>query len=143
MSKDLNEFLPYQLNQLATKISDDFALVYQQKYDLTIAQWRVIANLAQFGQNSAKDLCSLANMDKSTVSRAVKVLVNKNLVYSKLNENDKRAALLVLSEQGESLHSRIAIEANNWEKQLLNELSDNEYQVLNTVIEKLNSKLKI
>ena len=47
----------------------------------------------------------------------------------------------MLSEQGESFHSKIAIEAINWEKQLLSGLSDDEYQVLNTVIEKLNNKL--
>lgn len=141
MKLNLEAFLPYQLTNIATRVSNDFAQVYQDKYDLNIPQWRVLANLAQYGQSNAKDLCIQASMDKSTVSRAVKALVNKDLVCSKLNENDKRAALLMLSEQGESFHSKIAIEAINWEKQLLSGLSDDEYQVLNTVIEKLNNKL--
>lgn len=142
MKLNLDTFLPYQLTNIATRVSNDFAQVYQGKYDLNIPQWRLLANLAQYGQSNAKDLCTQANMDKSTVSRALKALINKNLVCSKLNENDKRATLLVLSEKGECLHSKIANEAISWEKQLLNGLSDNEYHVLNTVIEKLNNKLR-
>ncbi|MEJ2911533.1 MarR family winged helix-turn-helix transcriptional regulator [Pseudoalteromonas sp. C12FD-1] len=90
MEIDLNEFLPYQLNQLATKISNDFASVYQQKYNLTISQWRIVANLAQFGQSNARELCSLANMDKSTVSRAIKALIDQGYLVTQLSEQDKR-----------------------------------------------------
>ena len=85
MKLNLETFLPYQLTNIATRVSNDFAQVYQDKYDLNIPQWRVLSNLAQYGQSNAKDLCIQASMDKSTVSRAVKALVNKDLVCSKLN----------------------------------------------------------
>ncbi|XQF91355.1 MarR family winged helix-turn-helix transcriptional regulator (plasmid) [Pseudoalteromonas espejiana] len=142
MNIDLNEFLPYQLNQLATKISDDFARVYQQKYDLTIAQWRVIANLAQFGQNSAKDLCSLANMDKSTVSRAIKALFDKGYLVTQLSEQDKRATNVMLNQQGKELYQRIAQDAYVWEKQLAANFSKHEQQQLLSLLTKLKISFK-
>ncbi|MGO3421277.1 MAG: MarR family winged helix-turn-helix transcriptional regulator [Pseudoalteromonas distincta] len=142
MKIDLATFLPYQLTNVATRVSNDFAEVYQTKYGLNIPQWRIVANLAQYGQSNAKDLCTQANMDKSTVSRAVKVLIDKGLVKSELNEQDKRAALLVLSKVGQSLYEQIAPDALNWEKQLLSTLTNEEYEVLVSIFEKLNNKLK-
>lgn len=142
MNIDLNEFLPYQLNQLATKISDDFARVYQQKYDLTIAQWRVIANLAQFGQNSAKDLCSLANMDKSTVSRAIKALFDKGYLVTQLSEQDKRATNVMLNQQGNELYQQIAQDAHVWEKQLAANFGKHEQQQLLSLLSKLKISFK-
>ncbi|KAA1153068.1 MarR family winged helix-turn-helix transcriptional regulator [Pseudoalteromonas distincta] len=142
MKIDLATFLPYQLTNVATRVSNDFAEVYQTKYGLNIPQWRILANLAQYGQSNAKDLCTQANMDKSTVSRAVKVLIDKGLVKSELNAQDKRAALLVLSEAGQSLYEQIAPDALNWEKQLLSTLTNEEYEVLVSIFEKLNNKLK-
>ena len=142
MKIDLATFLPYQLTNIATRVSNDFAEVYQTKYGLNIPQWRILANLAQYGQSNAKDLCTQANMDKSTVSRAVKVLIDKGLVRSELNKQDKRAALLVLSKAGQSLYENIAPDALNWEKQLLSTLTNEEYEVLVSIFEKLNNKLK-
>ncbi len=142
MKIDLATFLPYQLTNVATRVSNDFAEVYQTKYGLNIPQWRILANLAQYGQSNAKDLCTQANMDKSTVSRAVKVLIDKGLVKSELNAQDKRAALLVLSKVGQSLYEQIAPDALNWEKQLLSTLTNEEYEVLVSIFEKLNNKLK-
>ncbi|MEL0641795.1 MarR family transcriptional regulator [Pseudoalteromonas aliena] len=142
MKIDLATFLPYQLTNVATRVSNDFAEVYQTKYGLNIPQWRILANLAQYGQSNAKDLCTQANMDKSTVSRAVKVLIDKGLVRSELNKQDKRAALLVLSKAGQSLYEQIAPDALSWEKQLLRTLTNEEYEVLVSIFEKLNNKLK-
>ena len=142
MKIDLATFLPYQLTNIATRVSNDFAAVYQTKYGLNIPQWRILANLAQYGQSNAKDLCTQANMDKSTVSRAVKVLIDKGLVKSELNAQDKRAALLVLSKAGQNLYEQIAPDALNWEKQLLSTLTNEECEVLVSIFEKLNNKLK-
>ncbi|MBH0056807.1 winged helix-turn-helix transcriptional regulator [Pseudoalteromonas sp. SWXJZ94C] len=142
MKIDLATFLPYQLTNIATLVSNDFAEVYQAQYGLNIPQWRILANLAQYGQSNARDLCRQANMDKSTVSRAVKALIDKEFVCSQLNEQDKRAALLTLSNNGWTLYEQIAPDALNWEKQLLSALNDEEYAVLNNIFDKLKSKLQ-
>ena len=141
MAVDLETFLPYRLANLASKMSEQFAPVYQQQTDLTIPQWRILFNLAQFGQSNARALCEQAAMDKSTVSRAIKALIDKDYVMSVINPGDKRASLLKLSEQGMSLYQQLAPAALAWEKSLLEVLSNAEYQTLLNCLDKLTSKL--
>jgi len=104
---DLKQFLPYSLTNIAMQMSEQFSELYQQQFDLTVPQWRIIANLAQYGERTAKELCDMARMDKSTVSRAVKSLLTRNLITAKENPKDKRASLLSLSVEGNRLHEQI------------------------------------
>ncbi len=141
MALDLDTFLPYRLAKLASKMSEQFAPVYQQQSDLTIPQWRILFNLAQFGQSNARALCEQAAMDKSTVSRAIKALIEKHYVVSLVDPDDKRASLLKLSEQGVSLYQKLAPAALAWEQNLLEVLSQTEYQALLSCLDKLNAQL--
>ena len=142
MKIDLTTFLPYQLTHLATLVSNDFSSIYKKEFDLTIPQWRIIANLAQSGQSTAKQLCTQADMDKSTVSRAVKTLIDEGLIYSELNKHDKRAAFLMLSDKGMALFEKITPQALQWEQALLSCLSDDEQRQLIAIFEKLKNKLQ-
>ena len=142
MALDLATFLPYRLANLASKMSEEFADVYQQQSDLTIPQWRILFNLAQFGQSHAKALCEQAAMDKSTVSRAIKALIDQRYVLSLENPQDKRANLLALSDEGHSLYQQLAPAALAWEQDLLASLTQDEYTVLLSCLDKLQTKLE-
>lgn len=142
MALDLATFLPYRLANLASKMSEEFANVYQQQSDLTIPQWRILFNLAQFGQSHAKALCEQAAMDKSTVSRAIKALIDKRYVLSLENPQDKRANLLALSDEGHSLYQQLAPAALAWEQDLLASLTQDEYTVFLSCLDKLQTKLE-
>jgi DNA-binding MarR family transcriptional regulator len=80
-------------------------------------------------------------MDKSTVSRAIKALIDKHYVVSLIDPADKRASLLALSEQGLGLYQQLAPAALAWEKNLLDVLTQAEYQTLLSCLDKLTSKL--
>lgn len=141
MKIDLEHFLPYQLNQMASLVSTDFAHVYQQKYDLTIPQWRVLANLAQYGKSNAKDLCTQANMDKSTVSRAIKSLLQRGYIQAELNQQDKRVTQVMLNEQGNALYKLIAHDAQNWEAQLTKKFTKQQQTQLLNLLKELKRAL--
>ncbi|KPH93794.1 MarR family transcriptional regulator [Pseudoalteromonas porphyrae] len=141
MALDLETFLPYRLANIASKMSEEFACVYQQQSNLTIPQWRILFNLAQLGQSHAKELCMQASMDKSTVSRAIKALIDKQYIISILNPEDKRASLLELTSDGHELYKQLAPDALAWEQQLLVVLDEQEYQVLQQCLDKLSIKL--
>ncbi|WP_462148073.1 MarR family winged helix-turn-helix transcriptional regulator [Pseudoalteromonas gelatinilytica] len=142
---DLQQFLPYSLTNIAMQMSEQFSELYQQQFNLTVPQWRVIANLAQYGECSAKELCDMAQMDKSTVSRAVKSLLSRELIVAKANPTDKRASLLSLSAEGIALHEQIVPLANEWQARLVSGLDSQALQqfmdTLSTLSEQLNKNV--
>lgn len=140
MMLKLNDFLPYRLVKLANKVSDEFAKVYAKEAGLSVAQWRVLAHLAENPESTAKQLCDLAAMDKSTVSRAVKQLIDNGIIYTKVSESDKRAMLLILSEDGDHLYQRLVPLALEWEKQFLETLSKGHQQELLTMLKDLENR---
>lgn len=110
-SFDLDHFLPYLLNQAAEASSHSFAATYRRDYGMTRTQWRVMANLGKFGSMSATEICRLAHIDKTKVSRAVSQLeVAGYLTRDKMPE-DRRRERLALTPAGRSVYARLGAQA--------------------------------
>jgi len=71
----LEEFLPYRLAILSHTVSTSIAHAYDQRFGLTIPEWRVIAILGRFPGLSAVEVAERTMMDKVAVSRAVTKLI--------------------------------------------------------------------
>ena len=138
---DLQSFLPYRLSQLTSHVSETFAKVYQQQYQLSIPEWRILVNLAQRPASNAKELGECAAMDKSTVSRTIKILQDKHYVIKQPDPVDKRASVLSLSEQGWALYKELVPLAKEWEETLLAALTSEQYEGLMNTIETLEQRL--
>jgi DNA-binding MarR family transcriptional regulator len=137
----INEFLPYQLVALSSMVSEDFSQVYISHGGLNQAQWRVLAHVVNKRDPgiTAKQICELANMDKSTVSRAIKHLEEKTLVRLAQHESDKRAMVVTVTDAGYALYQDLTPKALNWEGELLSCLQDDEQKQLKTLISKLSA----
>ncbi len=55
----LEQFLPYQLNVVATLISEALSRVYARRYRIGIPEWRVLVTLGQFGVMTGKAIGAL------------------------------------------------------------------------------------
>ncbi|KID55722.1 MarR family transcriptional regulator [Pseudoalteromonas luteoviolacea] len=138
---DISQFLPYQLVALSTKVSNDFAQVYSQEAGLTQAQWRVLSHVINIEFATAKQICELANMDKSTVSRAIKQLEEKQILTLTKHPEDKRATVIACTDEGVSLFKQLTPKAQEWEQSLLSNFSDSEKSTLKMLIEKLSQSV--
>ena len=140
-SVQLNQFVPYRMVHLASNISLALSKIYKQKFDITIPEWRVLAQLAQQNKLYAKDIGDLTSMDKSKVSRAVKTLESKGYLIRQTDKQDNRAAYLSLSVQGHSLYQKIAPKALQWEKQFMSVLESSEHRNLMKVLDRLDKQV--
>ncbi|MCB2026951.1 MAG: MarR family transcriptional regulator, partial [Ottowia sp.] len=75
----LGSFLPYVLNNLAERVSAGMAGIYADEFELSIPEWRVLANLAEHGTLNARQIVEFTTMEKSKVSRAVNNLSRRGL----------------------------------------------------------------
>jgi len=133
--------MPYQVVNLAKRVSDSCAAVYTEPFDIGVAEWRVLARLGQHQQLNSRHLGQVTFMDKSRVSRALKSLERKGLLLRQVDRGDNRASLLSLTAAGRRLYSQIVPRALDWESQFLSALDVTEYRDLLLILSKLESQL--
>ena len=118
----LEQFLPYRLNRIASAVSLDFRSVYGPHHDLTIPEWRVLATLGQFEEISAKAIGQHSSMHKTKVSRAVRALEERRWLKRRESEEDRREEILALTVLGQKIYRDIVPKAVAFERRILDEL---------------------
>lgn len=104
---DLQDFLPYLLNQAAEATSRGFQATYRDRFGLTRTQWRVMANLGRFGAMTARDICRISHIDKTKVSRAVAGMEAEGLLSRTTSDKDRRVENLSLTLKGREVFAEI------------------------------------
>lgn len=137
---ELDRFLPYRLAVLAHTVSGALSTIYRDRFDLTIPEWRVLANLGRSAPSSSNRLAERGSMDKAKVSRAVARLTAAGLVTRETDPRDNRLIVLTLSEAGRAVYERIAPLALAWEADLLAVLSEAERASLDAALAKLQAR---
>ncbi len=139
----LEDFLPYRLAVLSNTVSTTVARAYDQRFNVSIPEWRVIAVLGRFPGLSAVEVAQRTMMDKVAVSRAVTKLIKAGRIDREFADADKRRSILNLSEEGRQLHDEIARLALQFEKDLLQGFSDEELGELNRTMERLLARARL
>ena len=138
----LGAFLPYRLSIAANAVSRVIAAAYEERFGISVPEWRVIAVLHEHGSGTQQDLVGLTLMDKVAVSRAAAALVKRRLIDRVQDADDGRAWRLRLSKSGEALHRRIAPLALDYETQLLAAFQSREIDALRDMLERLEQAAK-
>ena len=107
------------------------------KYDLTVAEWRVMLTLAAHGQASGDEITNRWAIDKMAVNRAVASLVRRQLVSKKQCSQDRRIVHLSLTLSGNALYDRVLPVANNRYRELLTCLDKTEIMQLHQALTKM------
>lgn len=134
---ELERFLPYRLSILSNTVSQAIAREYQQRFDLSVTEWRVMAVLARFDALSAREVAERTAMDKVAVSRALAGLVASARVVRRIHAGDKRRSVLRLSASGWKIHDAVAPLARAHERKLLARLNAEEQTWLDQILNKL------
>jgi DNA-binding MarR family transcriptional regulator len=138
----LEEFLPYRLSVLSHTISTNIARVYEKRFGVSIPEWRVIAILGRFPGLSAVEVADRTLMDKVAVSRAVTKLIKNGRIDRQFADADRRRSILNLSEEGRKVHNEIAPLALQFERELLQDISEEDYETYNSILDRLLSKAR-
>lgn len=131
---DLQNFLPYLLNQAAEAASRGFQDAYRDRYNLTRTAWRVMANLGKFGAMTARDICAISHIEKTKVSRAVSVLHQQGLLARIPSAKDGRAEILSLTEQGLVVFADLGQRAVDYDRILRKQLGAKAAKDLNHIL---------
>ena len=134
----LNQFLPYQLNQLAETVSRSFSRIYAEKYGIGIPEWRVIATLGEYEMVTARDVSSSTAMHKTKVSRAVATLEKRGFVTRDKNPDDMREQALKLTAAGIAVYEDIIPKALSYSQGLQDALTREQQALLSDIFDRLH-----
>ncbi len=137
----LSEFLPYRLSVLSNRISRSIADSYEERFQISLPEWRVMAVLGEEPDLSAGQVADRTAMDKVAVSRAVNKLIESGRIERYFADDDRRRSVLTLSKTGKKTYLDVIPIALGHESKLLEQLSDSEKAQLDALLTKLASCL--
>ncbi|MGJ8546370.1 MAG: MarR family winged helix-turn-helix transcriptional regulator [Sulfitobacter sp.] len=106
----LTEALTYRVGRLSN-ISDRLShLMAEREFSISLNELRVIGLTFERGPIRASALADELFMDKSQLSRLVKLLVGKRLLIAVKSPQDARAVDLSLSDEGKAMHRKVLAE---------------------------------
>jgi DNA-binding MarR family transcriptional regulator len=141
---DLFQFVPFRLNRLAAEVSAALSDEYQVRYGLDIPEWRVIATLGFRDDDcSAQFISQCTRTHKSTISRAVTALLDRELIERVENEDDRRAFELRLSAKGTALYEELIPRLLSKERDILSCLTAQERKDFAAALGKIERSLDL
>src|SRR6185369_1199306 len=135
----LDAYLPYRLSVASNAVSGLIARAYEDRFGLTVPQWRLICVLAEDGGLTQVQIVARTVMDKVTVSRAAQGLVKRRLVARAQNKSDGRSHVLALTAEGRGLYGEIAPLALAYEAALIAGLAPEDVTLLKRLLGRLQS----
>ncbi len=137
---DIDDYIPCQLAAVASVVMRSVATIFQDHFDITIPEWKVMATVARHPGLSGVDVAQYAGLDTVAVSRAVMKLMDSGLVRREFGKEDRRRSILELTEEGRKLYDEVAPMAARLEASLLEDLGEEEIRVLETALKSLSAR---
>lgn len=141
---DLFRFVPFRLNRLAAEVSNALSVEYQVRYGLDIPGWRVLATLGFRNEAcSAQYISDCTRTHKSTISRAVTTLMERQIVERVENAEDRREFRLRLTRKGRALYEELIPRLLRKEQDILSCLTAQERRDFAAILGKIEHSLDL
>jgi DNA-binding MarR family transcriptional regulator len=107
LTLDFARYLPTVMSSLVAKLRANANVFFTQSYGVSLAEWRILSFLAEYGPASAYDIWTRSNLDKAVVSRETGTLSKKGLVeIEAVKGNVRKRSEIRLSKAGVALLKR-------------------------------------
>lgn len=133
----IQDFLPYLLNRAAETTSLEFQKTYEDRYGMSRTEWRVLFHLGRHGDLTAKQICTMADLHKTKVSRAVSALEHQRFLIRTAVPIDRRNELLSLTKQGRAAFDHLQDEATRYHNTLMGGFPAEDQAILQRCLKQL------
>jgi len=132
------EFLLYRLSSVSRRVAAACADVYLTEFGLSVAEWRLMAQIGRFGTISAKDIAEKISMDRVAISRAAAKGLTEGLIQEKPSPTDRRSKVLSFTPKGRALYRRVIPRACELANLIEAGLTKAEAKMLKGLLEKVD-----
>lgn len=132
--------LSYRCSMISVRIARFLAPMWESRYGLSVATWRILAIIARYGPLSAKEVATRTSNDTFHVSRAIDRLVRIKYVRRDVDPQDRRRASIQLTAAGRATHREIAKVLSRVEDELLSGLKAAERETVQAALANLDER---
>jgi DNA-binding MarR family transcriptional regulator len=133
---ELNEYIGFILNNATRKYSQ-LAVNFFKQYDVTPEQAGIIRRLGEQEGITQKDLSIRMCKDQTNITRILGQLERKGLILRNQSEDDKRAFLIYLTDNGKKINKNIIPTEQEIMNIILKGISEERIALLKDVINEL------
>lgn len=132
------DFITVKLSALTSSLRRDLTTPYADEYDLSVSEWRLLSLIAHANSLPFGELVVQSTSDKALVSRTVRLLEKRNLVYVSYESGQSRKRLFChITPQGQALYDQIFPIARRKHAEVLRSLTPTERENFFSAIQKL------
>ncbi len=135
------EFLLFRLSNVARRVASACAHVYFTEFGISVAEWRLMAQIGRFGSISAKDVAEIISMDRVAISRAAAKCLAEGLIRENTHPEDRRSKVLSFTRKGAALYKAIIPRACELANTIEAGLSGSEAKMFKSLLAKVEKSL--
>ena len=118
---NMSSFVTFRLSKLQSSLNAQATSILKQNSDLTLVEWRIIQVVRMFEDMTSSMIVDHVQMDKGQLSRKIKGMIEKGLLKSERNQDDKRVQKLILTEKALSISDMLMPTMEKRQKNLLSD----------------------
>jgi DNA-binding MarR family transcriptional regulator len=137
-----------EINKILVEIYDDVTHIEEYSIkkgafkDLSITEIHTIEAVGMYGSRTMSEIASKLDITMGTLTTAIDKLIKKGYVERSRSEIDRRIVNVSLTNKGKlayRIHEKFHLDMV---KEIMNDFSDEEEEILLTALQKLNKHLK-
>ena len=113
------DHLPYRLLLLARMIDRQASRKLQADFNISLAEWRVLAFIGVSGPSTAATIGTHGRIDRAEISRAVAALENKGFATREPHPTNRRKLIIKPTQRGEALFEEVRHERQSFFQSML------------------------
>lgn len=103
----MSDVVAFRLARLVAAHERDGSYWFNKNFQLSLTQWRVLGLSKEFEPIMFKDIRLMLNIDKGQLSRAVKHLVSRDILFTNISKKDARLVEIHTTSKGKKLHGEV------------------------------------
>jgi DNA-binding MarR family transcriptional regulator len=117
-----------------------FASKALEPYGLAGCQYLFLVTLNKNNGTSQEKISEYLKIDKTTTAKAIKKLEDNGFVFRDIDDVDKRAYKVYLTDKAREIMPFIHETMSKWENLVLSDISEDEYEMLEIILKKMAEK---
>ena len=130
-------FVPLRLQLLTRMIERETARLMQASFDLSVAEWRVLALICNTGPASAAEVSAAYEADPGQVSRAVASLIKAQLIERESDSANRKTKKIIPTARGKEVFDILRRKREAYYRVILQDLSSTDLKAFDDMLTRI------